>query len=260
MDGIKTAGGITERGPVTEREMLCERHGRFISRGVLICGVEMWSMCPRCREEKDAEIRRAETEQAAKREEQRFSFIPERYRRETFDTYECETEKQRRVLQCLREYRGDKNIIIHGFPGTGKTHLMWALIKADRGARYWKLSDIIRRVKCSFSPTARESEEDILHELAGVKILVIDEIKPQTRSDFEVPLLFDLIDMRYSNCRATILCSNLPLYGEESIKSYIGDAAMDRINENALEIFCDWENYRKKRPWGKGTGHKGAEL
>jgi DNA replication protein DnaC len=240
----KTAGEIIKRKHLGRREKICEKHGRFTSEGISIFGTELWSICPQCREEKEAQI--TEAEKAIELEKQRFVFIPERYRQETFDTYECKTEKQRRAVQCLREYRGDKNIIIHGHPGTGKTHLMWALIKTNQEAQYWKLSDIIRRVKCSFSPTARESEEDVLNELAGVKILIIDEIGRQTGSNFETNLIFDLIDMRYGNYRPTILCSNLPLAGEESIISYIGSAAMDRINENAIEIYCDWENYRKR--------------
>jgi DNA replication protein DnaC len=112
---------------------------------------------------------------------------------------------------------------------------------------YWKLSDVIRRVKCSFSPTARESEEDILRELAGVKILALDEVGRGNGRDFEANLIFDLIDMRYSSRLPTILCSNLPPSGgENSMAAYIGDTAIDRINENAVNIFCDWENYRKK--------------
>jgi DNA replication protein DnaC len=214
-------------------------------------GREFWSPCPHCSEEKDVKVQTVINKKTAERENRRLAFIPERYRLETFDTYECTTEKQRRTVQYFREYRGDKNIIIHGPPGTGKTHLLWALIKANREARYWKLSDIIRRVKCSFAPTARESEEDILNELAKVKILALDEIGRQTGSDFETNLIFDLIDMRYSNYRVTILCSNLPLVGEEvgeaSITGYLGSAAIDRINENAIEICCDWDNYRNRR-------------
>jgi DNA replication protein DnaC len=237
--------------PLGKRESVCEKHGRFVSQGLIACGREAWSMCPQCLEEKTARIQEIETQKAAEYEKKQLDFIPERYRYETFDTYQCATEKQRRVIRLLWEYRGEKNIIIHGPPGTGKTHLMWALIKTNPAARYWKLSDIIRRVKCSFSPTAKESEEDILAELSGVKILILDEIGRGNRRDFEANLIFDLIDMRYSARLPTILCSNLPPFGgENSIAGYIGDTAMDRINENAVEIACDWENYRrhKERP------------
>lgn len=246
MSDVKTAGEITGQKSLGRREKVCEKHGPFTSEGISLFGTELWSICPQCRAEKEKEVQAIEAQKAAELEKQRLAFIPERYRQETFDTYECETEKQRRAVQCLREYRGNKNIIIHGPPGTGKTHLMWALIKTNQEARYRKLSDIIRQVKCSFAPTARESEEDILNDLAKVKILVIDEIGRQMGSSFEMNFIFDLIDVRYSNYRPIILCSNLPLAGEESITSYIGSAAMDRINENAVEIYCDWDNYRKK--------------
>jgi DNA replication protein DnaC len=239
------------KAAILERKAVCEKHGEFLSQGISRVGIEIWSPCPQCREERNAEVLRGVTvEKGAAHEKQRFAFIPERYRQETFDTYTCTTERQRRVVQYLREYRGDKNIILYGNPGTGKTHLLWALIKVNREAQYWRFCDIIRRVRCSFAPTAHESEDEILHELSEVKILVIDEVR-QTKSQFETNLIFDLIDMRYSNYRVTILCSNLPLFGKEgeaSITGSIGETTMDRINEHAIQIYCDWANYRKKQP------------
>jgi DNA replication protein DnaC len=246
MGEAERAAGIMGRRSLGEREAFCKKHGRFISQGTVICGLEIWSRCPRCGEEKEAGAEAAETRRDAEIESRRTSFIPERYRNASFDNYECTTDKQRRVVNLLREYRGEKNIIIHGPPGTGKTHLLWALMRADPRVEYWKLSEIFRRVKCSFSPTARESEEDVLRELAGVKILAVDEVGRGNGRDFETNLIFDLIDDRYGGNLPTILCSNLPLNGDESIASSIGAAAVDRINENAVEICCDWENYRKR--------------
>jgi DNA replication protein DnaC len=251
MSEEKTAGEIAGGEPLGERAGFCKKHGKFISRGISIFRTEIWSKCPQCLDE--AEKQAAKSENPGK-EIKRFDRIPpERYLHETFSTYECKTEKQRQVVERLREYQGEKNIIIYGPPGTGKTHLLWALVKDNPAAQYWKLSDIIRRVKCSFAPTARESEEYILNELAGVKILIIDEIGRQIGSVFEAVFIFDLLDTRYNNYWPTILCSNLPLYGADSIAAYIGSAAMDRINENAVKINCDWGNYRKeKQLWRSG--------
>jgi DNA replication protein DnaC len=59
--------------------------------------------------------------------------------------------------------------------------------------------------------------------------------------------MFDLMDDRYDNCLPTILVSNLPVTGRPSMTSYLGISVMDRVNENSLDISCEWSNYRDSR-------------
>jgi DNA replication protein DnaC len=123
--------------------------------------------------------------------------------------------------------------------------LLWALAKSFLGARYCRLLDLLRRFRVSYSKNGGETEQDILNEAGGYSLLILDEIGRQCGSAFEYNTIFDIIDTRYNNRLPTILCSNFPVAGEQSITSFLGIAAMDRLNENSVEILCKWENYRR---------------
>ena len=175
--------------------------------------------------------------------------IPERYRGLSLEAYTVSSAKQRKVVEYLREYgrrdtRGMENLIIRGPLGTGKTRMVCALIQDCRAeARYWKLSDVMRTVKDGFSG-GKETELRLIKRLAAVPVLVIDEIGRQGGTAFEGGFMFDLLDDRYGNLLPTILVSNLPVTGDPGITSYLGISAMDRINENSLDIPCEWGSYR----------------
>ena len=199
-------------------------------------------------EQEEAE-RRREAERL--RDERRLDRmrIPKRYRGLSLEAYTVSSEKQKKVIEFLREYgkrdlRNMENLIIHGAPGTGKTHMICAFVQS-RGvdAQYWKLSDIMRTVKDGYSG-GEETELRFINRLAEVPILAIDEIGRQGGTAFEGGFMFDLLDDRYDNLLPTILVSNLPVTGEPSMTSYLGISVMDRINENSLDIPCEWGNYR----------------
>jgi DNA replication protein DnaC len=195
-------------------------------------------------QQREAERRRAESRLDSMR-------IPKRYRGLSLKSYTATSEKQNKVVGFLQEYgernhKERENLIIHGAPGTGKTHMICAFIQDCHRteAQYWKLSDIMRTVKDSYSSGGDDTELRFIKRLAEIPILVIDEIGRQGGTSFEGGFMFDLLDDRYDNLLPTILISNLPVTGEPSMTSYLGISVMDRINENSLDIPCEWNNYR----------------
>lgn len=232
---------ITDLGT---KKMTCEKHGEYTAHGTNFLGSDHWTGCEKCDDEHE-EV--AEAVGVAR--SNRSKGVPERYANATMRNYVCTCDKQRKIVAELVNYIRMKrrpNLIIHGGMGTGKTHLMWALVKAVSGAHYTKASELIRRVKCTMGDYARENEADIVRELSTVPLLVIDEIGRQGGTPFEVNFIFDLIDNRYNNFLPTVFVSNLPLSSESgpSITSFVGAAVIDRINEESVEMVFDWENYR----------------
>jgi DNA replication protein DnaC len=123
--------------------------------------------------------------------------------------------------------------------------LLWALAKLFPGARYYRLLDLLRQFRVSYSKNGVETEQDIMNEAGNYPLLILDEIGRQYGSTFEYNTIFDIIDTRYNNKLPTILCSNLSLAGPESIPAFLGIAAMDRLNANSVKILCNCENYRR---------------
>jgi DNA replication protein DnaC len=198
----------------------------------------------------DCEKRRIDELLRQKAEELLGKGISVRYHDANIDEYPVKDERQKKVIEFFREYvkkpaRQMENLIIFGPKGTGKTHMVCALVRSIKFAKRYKLLDIVTRVKNSYSRSSEETELDIISELSNASVLVIDEVGRQGGTQFEGNLMFQIIDTRYENLLPTILVSNLPVTGDISITSYLGATTMDRINENAFEIACEWTSYRR---------------
>lgn len=233
----------------SSRQGACEKHGEYTE--TFIPAINDWSGCPTCRDEY---VEGKEREAEAKTAEKTLTIkgVPERYRDATMRNYLTRTDAQREAVRLLVQYVRDlndgkkaPNLIIHGTKGTGKTHLMFAMVKAVSGARYTKASELIRRVKVSFSPAARENELEILEELSRVPLLIIDEVGRQGGTVFEGNFIFDLIDNRYNSYLPTVVVSNLPPSGANSMETFLGSASMDRLHEDAVTLAFTWENWRE---------------
>lgn len=94
--------------------------------------------------------------------------------------------------------------------------------------------------------TARYTEEDVLEELGGFDLLVIDEVGASRGSDWEVQLLHEVIDRRYQAVRPTIVVSNLTT---TDLKDYIGERALDRLRQGGGDLVgFTWASVRRATP------------
>lgn len=88
------------------------------------------------------------------------------------------------------------------------------------------------------------SESEVLKNLIEPDLLILDEVGVQFGSDTEKLILFEIINGRYENRRATILISNLAMDG---LKAYLGDRIIDRLREGGgRQVVFDWDSFRKR--------------
>jgi DNA replication protein DnaC len=140
------------------------------------------------------------------------------------------------------------NMILIGSVGTGKTMLTSGLVcdlrRAGKSPAIRRVIDIIRSMKNTWRKDSETTEDQLIHRLVSLDLLVIDEIGVQFGSDTEKMFIFDIIDGRYNKMKPTILISNLTMQG---IKECIGDRCVDRLRGDGGKVIAfDFESQRGK--------------
>lgn len=107
---------------------------------------------------------------------------------------------------------GDKGVWLHGPPGTGKTYASIAMAKSivlRHRIRFQPLMDLLSEIKRSYS-NPDVSEDEIINRVAGFPFLVVDDIGQMHRGgEFELRILFEILDRRLrSGGTTTIVTSN----------------------------------------------------
>lgn len=249
-----------------ERQSDCPVHGAYTERGGSLFENRpiLWFGCAECnaltrQREEAAETRKREAERQARIEGRlRAAGIPAAFRDRTFDNYEVETAEMVTAVSVAREFaegfwdRHHKRgtfLVFAGERGTGKSHLAIATTPAvmARGtAMYIRASDLIRRVRATWSRNSEQSECDVLR-LFGYELdlLIIDEIGVQRGTEDEQIILFDILDRRYAELRPTILLTNL---GGKVFEEFIGPRIMDRLRERAVFVPFKWQSWRGRKP------------
>lgn len=239
----------------------CGTHGDYTTTGVRYFGRrEVWTPCPDCAEEREADARKAEAEETAKVARERIertmdqAAIPSRFRSRSFENFRVESDAMRHALSVAREFaekfpeheeRGS-NLIFSGLPGTGKSHLAIAVLQAllpERVGMYATCMGVIRAVRETWRRDSERSETQVLKTLADVPLLVVDEIGVQYGTDGEQTILFDVLDRRYREMMPTILLTN---QDKKGFAAFIGERTFDRLVETSRWVPFDWPSYRAR--------------
>ena len=238
----------------------CSTHGEYQAKLISFGGRDIGGNCQQClaeRDAKDAERKRImQSDIERRRIESLFqrAGIPQRFQKRTFGNYTATNEGQIKALRNAKAYSDSwKEVLEHGTclifsgqAGTGKTHLACAIANSLIGqgvsSLFTTVSDAMRSIKRTYGSDSTMSEGQAIAAFVDPQLLILDEVGGSKGTDYEMQLMFDIINKRYENSRPTIIMTNLdPI----ALREHLGERITDRLREGGGKLIAfNWESYR----------------
>lgn len=248
---------------ITTYQGNCEKHGEFTGNVLSVLGREIRSGCKECKAEQDAQEaerkRASDALLATYRLAQKLgdAAIPPRFKGKRFGDYIAQTDKQKKALQVCTEYADNfsahlssgRCLLLMGKPGCGKTHLAAAIAgqiceQTNYDAVYRSMPGLVHEIRATYDGGSDRTEGQIIQAITRCELLVLDEIGATKTSEFELALLFSVINARYERQLPTVVVSNL---APSELSTAIGERCVDRLREGGgIVVAFDWESKRRE--------------
>jgi DNA replication protein DnaC len=172
------------------------------------------------------------------------------------DNYEVYDPRQRAVLTRARECAAGiagiiadgRGLIFHGAVGTGKDHLMIALLyeaaRSGASCRWVNAQEVFGAFRDRMDMGQREDE--LLAQLVQPQVLAISDPIPPVGgpTSFNIMQLYRLLDRRYRALKSTWVSLNA--MSVEDADEKLSEPVFDRIRESAELFHCYWPSYRER--------------
>lgn len=184
--------------------------------------------------------------------------IPARYNLVSFQNFQTPDLQKRNARAMANRFasefvEGQRGVLYYGPCGTGKTHLMVAilrhlLIKRGVRVRFVEFMHLLSDLRASFGKQGKT--EELMAPLVEVPVLAVDELGKGLGSDWEISVLDELISKRYNAKRTTLFTTNYPPGragdGQEALVGRIGERIYSRLIEMCHVQPMNGEDYRRR--------------
>jgi DNA replication protein DnaC len=166
--------------------------------------------------------------------------IPRRFWNKTFENFSAKDASRRRLFEHFQRFvksfnfekEFPKGLLMIGQVGSGKSHLAVSIVR-DVIAKgytglYYNSPDLLRDIRATFNNEGGMTEDDLLDEIDGVDLLVLDDLGAENVSGFVLDRFYLIINKRYEGCKPVILTTNLEL---EELRNRMGERIVSRLIE-----------------------------
>ncbi len=231
---------------------VCPKCGVNRRRNTIVCGIpysfHVMCKCEAEQEEIAAKEKSKQDRLQRVKKLKRLSLLGERYRPVTFDnsktgvnaSFDGAFKRCKKYCELHEEtVKNGYGIYLFGDKGVGKTHLtacMANFLLAERiPVLFTNLFEISKSVKSTFSRESSQTEQALIEKFSSIDVLFFDDLGTEifTKNSGETwiqGLLFDLVNKRYNNQKATIFSSNYSL-NELANERGVMEKTVDRIGE-----------------------------
>ena len=231
---------------------ICPICGKKRRREAVICGVKyVFHVMCECEAKKEkAEKKARESRDRMRKIEklQSLSLLGEKYKAVSFagtqtginPSFDVAFTRCKKYCELYEKtVENGYGIYLFGDKGVGKTHLTACmanfLISKYVPVLFTNLFEISKAVKSTFNRESSQTEQALIEKFSSIDVLFFDDLGTElfTRNSGETwlqSLLFDLINKRYNNRKATIFSSN---YSLNALVNECGimEKTVDRISE-----------------------------
>lgn len=143
----------------------------------------------------------------------------------------------------------DKDVVLHGNTGCGKTHLAVATMRhmvtkaTISGGKFVTVPNLLMEIRDSFKDGAAETEKAIVRRYINYPVLILDDLGADRGTEWAIETLYLIIDGRDSEIKPTFLTTNLDL-GE--IEAHYGARIASRV-AGKINFNINMPDYRKRR-------------
>jgi len=176
--------------------------------------------------------------------------IPDRYLNKSLDTFIARDRQRRDVLNAARAYAQGFHLreeipalILQGPTGSGKTHVAIGILREAiaRGYTgfYCNVNELLARLRATYQDESEEFESDVIEQLAGCDLLVLDDLGSEVTTGWVLDRLYLLINQRYEAVRPVIITTNCD---KDTLREKVGPRIASRLYEMCKAPFPPFPN------------------
>lgn len=177
--------------------------------------------------------------------------LPARHANSGFGNYLVANNGQQNAKQQCTAFTKDfkqgknRNLIMVGRTGTGKTHLACAVarnvLETRKYARYVTSEDMANEIANAWS-RADDNEANAVYRFTEYDLLILDEYGLHDRHENRLQLVHKVLYARYDAGKPTMLISNMTA---AELQKDLGDRLWSRFQHDGLVVVeCNWADQR----------------